>query len=218
MTTLLESSTVTGPLAVTSPNAAAGPHLAAGADWASSPVLWVIIACEIGFWVLVIGGLAVRYLLRRPGLSRTILLLVPVVDIILLIAVALDLQRGAEVTTIHRIAGVYLGVTVAFGHSLIAWTDARFAHWFAGGPKPAKPPKSGAAGLRYELRAFGLWLIAAAVSAAAILLLSWTVADDAQAAALRGIFPLLGVVTVIWLVTGPVWVLFSASDRDGSRV
>ena len=39
-----------------------------------------------------------------------------------------------------------------------------------------------------------------------------TVADDRQRAALDGVFPMLGVVTVIWLVTGPVWALFSASD------
>ncbi|GAA1482318.1 hypothetical protein GCM10009624_27580 [Gordonia sinesedis] len=191
--------------------------VAAGGDVLSSPVLWVILACEIGFWVLVLGGLCVRYLLRQPGLSRAILLLVPVVDLILLVAVALDINNGAQVTTIHRLAGIYLGVTVAFGHSLIGWTDARFAHWFAGGPKPVKPPKTGWPGLRYELAAFGQWLLAAAIAAGATMLLSWTVADDQQAADLKGIFGMLGIVTVIWLVTGPVWVLFSPSDRSGPQ-
>ncbi|ACY19533.1 hypothetical protein Gbro_0185 [Gordonia bronchialis DSM 43247] len=184
----------------------------ASEDLTGSPVLWVILGCEIGFWVLVIVGLGVRYLLHRRGLSQVVLWSVPVLDVVLLSAVAVDLQSGAEVTTIHRIAGIYLGVTIAFGHSMIRWADVRFAHRFANGPKPSKPPKRGMPALRYETRTFAQWLLAAAIAAAAILLLEATVADDRQRAALDGVFPMLGVVTVIWLVTGPVWALFTASD------
>ncbi|MBS9375224.1 hypothetical protein [Rhodococcus sp. B50] len=40
-----------------------------------------------------------------------------------------------------------------------------------------------------------------------VLGLGSTVANTDQASALYGIFPTLGVITVIWLITGPVWVL-----------
>ncbi|WP_267625634.1 hypothetical protein [Gordonia sputi] len=178
----------------------------------NSPVTWIILGCEVGFWAVLISGLSVRYLLRRPRASSLVLLLVPLVDLILLIAVAVDLAHGSEVTTVHRIAGVYLGVTVAFGHSVIRWADARFAHRFAGGPAPAKRPRRGPVALRNEVADFGRWLVAAAVAAGAAMLLSVTVANPDQANALRGIFPQLGVITVIWLLTGPVWAMFSASD------
>ncbi len=69
--------------------------------------------------------------------------------------------------------------------------------------------------MRHELVLFGQWLIAAAIAAGAVLLLSVTVADDQQAAELRGTFGILGVVTVIWLVTGPVWQLFFDGRRPG---
>ncbi|HEY9313461.1 hypothetical protein [Williamsia sp.] len=180
----------------------------------NSPITAVIIGCEIGFWVLVCGGLAVRYLLNARRASVVILALVPVLDLVLLAAVAYDIHRGADVDLVHRVAGIYLGVTVAFGHSMVSWADVRFAHWFADGPPPPRPPKKGPAGLRRELIAFGQWLAAAGVAVLAILVLSTTVGDADQDAALAGIFPMLGTITVIWLLTGPVWALFDRRERD----
>lgn len=175
-----------------------------------SPVLFVIIGCEIGFWLIVAAGLAVRYALRARRASTLILRLVPIVDLILLGAVALDLHSGAPVEQVHRIAGVYLGVTVAFGHSMIQWADVRCAHWFAGGPPPPPRPKKGQEAFRIEVVSFGRWLIAAAVTAVCTLLLAATVADGAQTGDLFSVFPMIGIITVIWLVTGPVW---AALDR-----
>ncbi|MGW0037942.1 hypothetical protein [Gordonia sp. NPDC003376] len=178
----------------------------------ASPVLWAIIGCEIGFWVLILAGLSVRYLLHRQRLSTMILFAVPAVDVVLVAAVVLDLADGAQVTAVHRLAGIYLGVTVAFGHSMIGWADARFAHRFAGAPAPRKPPRGGRAAIRAEWIGFVRWLLAAAICGVVVLGLSVTVADAEQAAALRQTFGLLGVVTVIWLLTGPVWELFGARD------
>ncbi|HET8992877.1 MAG TPA: hypothetical protein VFN32_03710, partial [Rhodococcus sp. (in: high G+C Gram-positive bacteria)] len=84
---------------------------------------------------------------------------------------------------------------------------ARFAHWFAGGEKPPPTPKEGPEAFRHEIASFGRWLIAAGISGAAVLGLGATVANDAQSAALNSVFPTLGIITVIWLMTGPVWVL-----------
>ncbi|GAA4676048.1 hypothetical protein [Gordonia humi] len=174
----------------------------------NSPVLMTIAACEIGFWVFVLGGLALRYLARRPGPSAIVLACVPLIDVVLLVAVAVDLARGGEVEFAHRLAPIYLGVTIMFGPRMIAWTDARFAHRFADGPVPHKVPKTGPERRRYEWADFGRWLGAVAVAAAITGLLGFTVADTAQREALFGGLGMLGVVTVIWLLTGPIWYTF----------
>lgn len=54
----------------------------------------VIIACEIGFWVLLLAGLLTRYVLRRPGLGAALLIAVPLVDVLLLAVSAIDLRGG----------------------------------------------------------------------------------------------------------------------------
>jgi hypothetical protein len=173
-----------------------------------SPVLIAIVACEVGFWLVLAAGLTIRYGLRRPAASTWVLRCVPVVDVALLVAVAADIAGGAEVGQVHRLAGIYLGVTVAFGHSVIAWADVRAAHRFAGGPPPEPAPR-GRAALGREMAMFARWLAAAVVALIATWLLVVTVADDRQASALWGIVGPLGIVTVIWAVTGPLWALAS---------
>lgn len=179
----------------------------------TDPVLLTIAGCEIGFWVLVVGGLTLRYLAHATRLSTVVLAAVPVLDVVLLVAVAIDLHGGGEIGFAHRLAPIYLGVTVAFGKRLIQWTDVRFAHWFAHGPAPERLPKGGTARLRHEWADFGRWLIAAGIAAAMILALGFSVADAEQRAELFAGFQTLGVITAIWLLTGPVWYLGSARDR-----
>jgi hypothetical protein len=171
-----------------------------------SPVLIAIVACEIGFWLVLLTGLIVRHGLRRRAASTWVLRSVVLVDLALLVAVAVHIAGGAEVGQVHRLAGIYLGVTVAFGHSIIAWADVRAAHRFAGGPPPTPTPR-GREALGDEVRMFLRWLLAAVIALAATGFLAVTVADAQQAAALWGIVGPLGIVTVIWLVTGPVWAL-----------
>lgn len=167
----------------------------------------IIVACEIGFWIVLAVGLVLRYLLRLRALGAVLLTSIPLIDVVLLAAVALDLHRGSEVGMIHRLAAIYLGVSVAFGPSIVRWADVRFAHLFAGGEKPAPTPKHGVAAFRHECVSFGRWLLAAGISGAALLGLGQTVADPVQSAALYEVFPTLAIITVIWLFTGPVWVL-----------
>lgn len=170
----------------------------------------LIIASEIGFWVVIAAGLALRYLARMPRAGAIVLALVPALDLVLLIAVGVDLHQGSPVARVHQLAGLYLGVSVAFGPSLVRWADGHAAHLLADGPRPPKAPKQGRAALLHESRSFGRWLAAAMVTALIVGLLAVTIADDQQRAGLLQVFPILGLVTVIWLVTGPVWVLGSA--------
>ncbi|MFI9642594.1 hypothetical protein ACIG87_21460 [Micromonospora sp. NPDC051925] len=167
-------------------------------------LLAVIIGCEIGFWVLLAAGLVARYPLRRPGLGAALLLCVPLVDLVLLVAAAVDLRRGATADATHGLAAIYLGFSVAFGHSLIRWADQRFAYRFAGGPPPVKPPRHGWARTRYEWREWGKallgWAVACALLAAAIAVVG---ADRTRE--LSDWIRNLTVGLLIWLIAFPVW-------------
>ena len=112
----------------------------------------LIVACEVGFWLLLGAGLAARYLLRARALSTALLLAVPLVDVVLLAATVIDLRRGGAAGLSHGLAAVYLGVSVAYGHQLVRWADQRFAHRFAGGPAPVRPPRTGRAHAARERR------------------------------------------------------------------
>ncbi|WP_246122182.1 hypothetical protein [Actinoallomurus bryophytorum] len=131
-------------------------------------VIFLVAGCEIGFWVLLVTGLATRYLLRVRRLSNALLISVPMVDVVLLAASVVDLRSGAPASPAHGLAAIYIGVSLAFGPQMIHWADQRFAHRFAGGPVPVKAPKTGPAHAAYER---GQWLrhLLAYIVAAAIL-------------------------------------------------
>jgi hypothetical protein len=109
-----------------------------------------IIACEVGFWVVLLAGLTTRYGLRWPRTGALLLALVPLVDLALLTFSVLDLRRGGQASTGHGLAAVYIGVTVAYGHQIVRWADGWFAHRFAGAPRPPKPPRRGPAHASHE--------------------------------------------------------------------
>ncbi|GAA1328291.1 hypothetical protein [Actinocatenispora thailandica] len=161
----------------------------------------VIVGCEIGFWVLVGAGLTCRYLLRRRRVSTVLLAAVPVLDLVLLAATMADLlARHAVAGPQHGLAAVYLGSTVVFGAGMVRWADRWFAHKFAGGPRPPRPPKSGPARVRYEWREWGKAVLAAAISAALLGLMALALGDPHRSAALLSWLPRIGVVLAIWLI------------------
>jgi hypothetical protein len=169
-------------------------------------VLAVIVACEVGFWVLIGAGLVARYVLRRRRLGLLLLALTPVVDVVLLAATVLDLRDGATASTAHGLAALYLGFSLAYGHAMIRWADVRFAHRFAGGPAPVKHY-----GAAYARRCWADVLrsgLGAAVAAGVLLLLQALVDDPSRTEALEGLYPLLGVVLAVellWAVSYTVW-------------
>ena len=142
----------------------------------------LIIACEIGFWVLLLAGLSCRYLLRRRRISLVLLALAPGVDLVLLIASVLDLRGDGAAGAVHALAAVYIGVAFGFGHRMLRWADARFAHRFADGPRPEPKPRSGAARAAYErsgwyahLRA---WAVGCALLMAGVLIIGAVAIDQ----------------------------------------
>ena len=114
----------------------------------------LILACEMGFWVVLLVALAVRYLLAKKRLSRALLLSLPLVDVMLLVFTAMDLRRGSTATFAHGLAAAYVGFTIAFGGMAVKWADAHFAHRFAAGPVPEKAPSRRWNVVRYD---FNLW-------------------------------------------------------------
>jgi hypothetical protein len=178
-------------------------------------VLGIIIACEIAFWVVLGAGLVARYLLGRRRLGAALLVLVPLVDLILLVATVIDLSNGATAGFEHGLAAAYLGFSVAFGHGMIRWADERFAHRFAGGPPPWRPPRGGRARARYEWREFGKAVVAWAISCG-LLLAAIAIVDDAdRTEALLGWIARLSMILAIWSlwpITHTLW-----PSREGSE-
>lgn len=187
----------------------------------ADPVGWLIAASEIGFWVLLAAGLAARYALRRRRTSTVLLLLVPVLDLVLVGTCLADVASGSPPGPVHGLAAVYLGGTVAFGHSLIGRADRWVAHRFAGGPRPRKP-RPGPEKVAHEWRewakvvlltgiAVAVMLLVAAVSGDGVPALSGWPADPMWNWAFR-----MAVVTAIWFVVGPVWTSLSSRERTGA--
>ncbi|MFE1441329.1 hypothetical protein [Streptomyces sp. NPDC058739] len=148
-------------------------------------IVGLIVACEVAFWVLLAGGLTLRYVLRMPRLGLALLLCEPLLEILLLAVTAVDLKNGAEPDWKHGLAAVYIGFTVGLGHATVKWADARFAHRFADGPPPPRPPKYGTARAVHEWRVAGRWILAAAVALALLQAAAWYVGGDGDTSSLR---------------------------------
>ena len=169
-------------------------------------IVGFVIGGEIGFWVVLLGGLIARYVLRWQRTSVVLLVATPLVDLVLLVASTIDLHNGSEPSWAHGLAAAYLGFSVGFGHTMIRWADERFAHRFAGGPPPVKPPERGTwARARHE---WGQWLrmlVAAAVACVLLLAAIVYVGADGETEQLWNWMGLMGIITGIWLVADPLW-------------
>lgn len=184
-----------------------------------SDIAIFIVASEVGFWVMLALGLAARYILRWKRASIILLACVPLLDVVLLIAVIVDLLNGAEAGTIHGVAAFYLGVSLAFGPTLVRWGDVRFAHRYAGGPAPRKLPKHGAEKLKAMWAEWLKVLLAAGISCGVLLFLIFVIATPAQTEQLWTWIPRAGLITGIWLVAGPGYELFAGlGQRQGDKV
>ncbi|GAA5089075.1 hypothetical protein [Nocardia iowensis] len=170
-----------------------------------NPVATMIVVSEAGLWVLLAAGLIAGYLLRLRTVGAALLWGIPLLDVALIAAAALDLHRGAEPGLIHGLAGVYLGVSVAFGPAIVRWADARFAHRFAGGPAPTKPAKGTPEKVAALWREWQRAVLAATIASVALGLIILTVAAGDQATSLWWWVGRSWTVVGLWLVFGPLW-------------
>ncbi|NMM86631.1 hypothetical protein B2J88_20045 [Rhodococcus sp. SRB_17] len=180
-------------------------------------IIHLIVACEIMFWVFIAAGLAARYLLRKPTLGAALLICAPLVDVVLLVATALDLRGGGQANFSHGLAAAYIGVSVAFGHSLVAWADAQFSYRFAGGPRPVAPPKYGTPRALREWREFGKAALAWAISCGLLTVAIFLVDDAGRTEALEGWISNLTLVLGIWAVVALSYTLFPKREKLTAR-
>ncbi|EMF30562.1 hypothetical protein ACPCIX_08195 [Streptomyces pseudogriseolus] len=147
-------------------------------------IVALIIACEVGFWVLLAAGLGFRYLLRMPRTGLALLLCEPVLEVVLLVVTAWDLKNGAEPDWTHGLAALYIGYTVGHGHRTVKWLDGHAAHRLDGRPL-VRAPRYGPARARHETRVWLGTLTAAAVATALLQAAIWYVDDPSRVTSLE---------------------------------
>ena len=168
----------------------------------------LILAGEVAFWALVLAGLVARYLLRGPRLGLALLLMTPVVDLLLIAATVIDLRAGATAGVFHGLAAVYVGVSVAFGRRMVRWADERFAHRFAGGPPPERPPRYGPEHARREREGWYGHLLAWAVGSALMFGMVVLVGDPDRTGSLSAraaLWTLILAVDLVWSFSYTLW-------------
>ncbi|SCK55390.1 hypothetical protein [Streptomyces sp. WMMB 322] len=163
-------------------------------------IVTLIIICEVAFWVLLAGGLALRYAARMPRTGAAVLLCEPLLEVLLLVVTAIDLRGGAEPDWKHGLAAVYIGFTATHGHYMIKWADGHFLHRFAGGPPPVRPPRYGTPRAVHEWKMSARAVGAAAIAAGLLQLAAWYVGDAGQSESLRMWQQRMGLVAVISLI------------------
>ncbi|MCM3215120.1 hypothetical protein [Niallia taxi] len=152
---------------------------------------FLIIICEIAFWIFVLLGLFCRYMWKKKKLSAAFLLATPIIDLLLIAFTIIDINKGSEITVFHGLAAVYIGVTIAFGHSMIKWMDAHFSFRFAGGEKPVK--KYGRAHAIQEMVGWLRHLAAFAIGACLLYLMTLFIPKED----IKTLLPLIQVWTIV---------------------
>lgn len=170
-------------------------------------IVWSIVACEVAFWVVIGLGFIARYLMRRKTLGFVLLSLTPVIDLYLLIVAGIDMYYGATATLAHAVAAVYIGVSIAYGKSMILWADERFRYYVAKqGERPAK--RYGMEYAVHYMKGVARHVLAFGIGAGLLVATHWIVGDASRTEVLiqtaakwmliLGIDFLIGISNFIW--------------------
>ncbi|MET3695739.1 hypothetical protein SAMN05877753_102730 [Bacillus oleivorans] len=147
---------------------------------------WLIIGCEIAFWVVIGLGLITRYIWNQKKFGLFLLALTPLIDLVLLIATSHDLINGATASLAHGLAAVYIAVSLVFGKSMIQWADLHFQYYILKqGTKPER-----LYGIQYAKHYFKGWLkhaISYVIGTALLILIIFLIDDSSRSEALSGI-------------------------------
>ncbi|RYY76181.1 MAG: hypothetical protein EOO52_01265 [Gammaproteobacteria bacterium] len=168
-------------------------------------LFWLIVGCEIGFWILLFLGLFTRYVLKSPRFGKAVLLFVPLLDLILLCATTIDLHNGATAEFAHGLAAVYLGFTLVYASGLIKWADQYVANKFSTVDKVVESPIFGWDYTIYEWKQWLKGVGACAIAAVLLLLAIYYVNEPERTKALHDWFYSIFWILVTWLVCWPLW-------------
>lgn len=144
-----------------------------------------------------------------------LLVSVPLVDVVLLAATALDLSQGATATFAHGLAAAYIGFSVAFGHVTISWLDSVFSQKFAGAEPPPDAPSYGWLLLRSEIIWWLRCLLAVIVTQTLVFLSIYLVNDPTRTEELELWLKLPLITLSLWFLFGPLWVLIFNWSKQG---
>ncbi|GAA0330557.1 hypothetical protein GCM10008967_21330 [Bacillus carboniphilus] len=172
---------------------------------------WLIVACEIGFWIVIILGLLIRYIWKKEKLGFIFLALTPLIDLVLLIATSYDLLGGATANLAHGIAAIYIGVSIAYGKSMIQWADTRFQYYIL--KTREKPQKRfGLDHAKHEIAGWLKHVLAYLIGAALLLLMVYMINDHARTEALTHLLKIWTLVLGIDLAISVSYFVFPRKD------
>lgn len=86
-------------------------------------MLAATLVAEISFWVFLILGSVLRYVLKLPRLGLLLLVATPLIDLLLLIFGYFSLKDTGEANFMHGFAAFYISFSVIFGPDIIALFD-----------------------------------------------------------------------------------------------
>jgi hypothetical protein len=178
-------------------------------------IIALIILCEVGFWIFIAAGLLSRYVFKLPKLGIILLSTTPLIDLILLVATAYDLARGATATTAHAIAAIYIGISLAYGKSMIRWADQRFAYYIA---KQGEKPKKlyGKAHARKEVKGWLQHLLAYIIGVVLLLAVVYWISDPNRTEALTNVLRIWSIVLGIDFLISFSYTLFPKKEKHTS--
>lgn len=159
-------------------------------------IAWTIVACEVGFWVLILAGLVTRYIFNRKKAGFILLAMIPVLDLVLILITGIDLYNGAKPTVAHSIAPVYLAISVIYGKDMIQWADERFMYYVKReGPKPVR--RIGMDHAKRSMRGSLKHILAYIIGGALLLLMIYYIGDSSKTEELWETLYFWGLIVVI---------------------
>lgn len=174
---------------------------------------WVIVACEIAFWIMILLGLVIRYVFKRKGLGLFFLALTPVLDLVLLIGTGVDLSNGAIATQVHALSAVYIGVSIAYGKSMIQWADERFQYYFLKqGAKPRQ--RYGKEHAKHQVKNWLLHLFAYGIGIGLLGLIIFWIDDLSRTEALMATIRIWSVILAIDFLISFSYLIWPKKEKE----
>ncbi|MBK3493897.1 hypothetical protein JFL43_03295 [Viridibacillus sp. YIM B01967] len=174
-------------------------------------IVWIITA-EIAFWIAIMAALFSRYILKKLKLSTFLFILVPLIDLALIVFTIMDLRNGAIASSAHGISAIYIGVSIAYGKTMITWADEKFQVWFLKINLNKKPLTGVAKGMK-ELKLFGQHIIAYLLGSSMLWLMITIVGHQEDTTALEQVWKIWSLVLLIDGVISLSYILFPTKKK-----
>jgi len=174
---------------------------------------WMIVACEIAFWIVILLGLIARYLFNLKKLGLILFALTPLIDLILIVITSIDLYRGATATIAHGLAAVYIGVSLSFGKNMIQWVDERFQYYIAKTVTARPVKRYGIPFAKHYAKGFIRHLIAFLIGSAILAIMIYFIDNPSRTEALYGVIKVWAIVMAIDLYITVSYFIWPKKDK-----